>query len=221
MGVEPTTTAAPQRADAVRNRIALVCAARAVFAERGLDAPLDEIARRAAVGNATLYRHFSSRSELVAAVFADTLRKVVVATEHALAMTDAWKGFTRHVTFLFELQATDIGLADLLTTTIGGAPDLESLRAQASDGFLRMVERAKVQNTLRTDFQPEDLVLLLMANAGLIRRTAGAAPTAWRRILSYTLDGLGAGAATTAAPSPGKRAVLCAMANLATDFGCT
>jgi AcrR family transcriptional regulator len=204
----------------VRNRVALVSAARAVFAERGLDAPLDEIARRAAVGNATLYRHFSSRSELVAAVFADTLRKVVIATEQALAMTDAWKGFTGHVTFLCELQATDIGLADLLTTSIGGAPDLESLRAQASDGFLRIVERAKAQSALRNDFEPEDLVLLLMANAGLVRRTAGAAPTAWRRVLSYTLDGLGAGAATTAAPSPGQNAVRSAMANLAADFRC-
>lgn len=59
------------RADALRNRAALVAAATDVFAEHGTDAPLDDIARRAGVGNATLYRHFPTRRDLVVAVYAD------------------------------------------------------------------------------------------------------------------------------------------------------
>jgi AcrR family transcriptional regulator len=59
------------RADAKRNREALLAAARDVFAERGMDAPLDEIAKRAGIGNATMYRHFPTRQDLIVAVYAD------------------------------------------------------------------------------------------------------------------------------------------------------
>jgi AcrR family transcriptional regulator len=208
------------RADAARNRRTLIDAARAVFGQRGLDAPLDEIARRAGVGNATLYRHFPTRCALVAAVFADTLADVVTAACRALDNPDPWEGFAEHVTFLCELQATDRGLADLLTTAITGAPELEALRTRAYDSFVRIADRAKAGGALRPDFQPEDLVLLLMANAGLIHRTAGAAPTVWRRLLRYTLDGLRAPAATTAPPSPGEAAVGTALAEQAKLFGC-
>src|SRR3954454_12419473 len=88
------------RRDAERNRRQLVETAKVVFAERGLEAPLDEIARRAKVGNATLYRRFPSRGLLVAAVFEDALREVVAATERALAVEDPWAAFAEHLTFL-------------------------------------------------------------------------------------------------------------------------
>ena len=119
------------RSDAVRNRRLLVDAARSVFGERGLSAPLDEIARRAGVGNATLYRRFPTRCALVAAVFADTLRDVLAETEQALAQPDPWTAFADHLTFLFRVQATDRAFADLLTARIHGAPELEDLRGQA------------------------------------------------------------------------------------------
>jgi len=159
----PAGATLPLRSDAERNRRALVRAARAVFGERGLDAPLDEIARRAEVGNATLYRRFPTRCALLAAVFADTLEDVVAATERAIADPDPWSAFANHVTFLCELQATDRGLADLLTTTIRGVPALERLRKRAHDGFVRIADRAIDNGTLRADFRPEDIVLLLMA----------------------------------------------------------
>lgn len=94
-------------ADARRNRRRLVETARLVFAERGLDAPLDEIARRADVGNATLYRHFPDRRELVAAVFVDAMQEIVDATVRSLEQPDPWVAFTDHLTFLCRLQATD------------------------------------------------------------------------------------------------------------------
>jgi AcrR family transcriptional regulator len=106
------------RADAERNRLAVVAAARAVFGERGLDAPLDEIARRAGVGNATLYRRFPSRHQLVAAVFAQTLRDVLATMERSLADPDPWKGFCDYVWYVCGLQAADRGLADLLTMSM-------------------------------------------------------------------------------------------------------
>ncbi|MFI5099800.1 MAG: TetR/AcrR family transcriptional regulator [Actinomycetes bacterium] len=208
------------RADAERNRLALVAAAREVFGERGLDAPLDEIARRAGVGNATLYRRFPSRHDLVAAVFADTLRDVLTVMHRSLDDPDPWSGFRDYVSFVCGLQSADRGLADLLTTRLTGAPELEELRAQAYVGFVRLVARAKAAGALRADYAPQDLVLLLMANAGLVRRTADHASSASPRFVSLALDGLRADAATVAAASPGEPAVVAAMTALGQSFGC-
>jgi AcrR family transcriptional regulator len=216
------TAPVPLRADAARNRAAVVAAARTTFGERGLDAPLDEIARRAGVGNATLYRHFPSRCALVAAVFASTLAAVRAAAKRALAEPDPWRGFASHVTFLCRLQATDRGLADLLTTTISGAPELEAMRSRAYRDFVRIADRAQKAGVLRSDFVAEDLVLLLMANAGLVHRTATTVPTAWQRLAGFTLDGLRSTAATspTAAGAPSKASVRRAMTEQAATFGC-
>lgn len=207
------------RADAARNRQAIVGAARKLYGQRGLDLPFDEIARAAGVGNATLYRHFPSRCALVAAVFADTLRQIAQAAERALGNPDPWEGFAGHVRFLCQLQATDRGLADLLTTAVSGAPELEELRASAYDDLVRIAQRAKASGALRADFAPEDLVLLLMANAGLVHRTADAAPRAWKRFLDLALDGLRAAAATPAAGPPARAAIRRAMRSRGHDLG--
>jgi AcrR family transcriptional regulator len=208
---EPNPADDRRRADATRNRQAILATARQVYGQRGLDAPIDEIARQAGVGNATVYRHFPSRCVLVAAVFADVLRRITDAAQEALAEPDPWTGFATHVRFLCHLQATDRGLADLLTTEVAGAPELEQLRASAYQSLVRLTVRAQAANALRADFVPEDLVVLLMANAGLVHRTATAAPTAWRRFVDLCLDGLRANAASTAAPPPGRRAIQHAM----------
>ncbi len=219
---KPERAAPALRSDAARNRDALIDAARSVFGRRGLNAPLDDIARQAGIGNATLYRHFPTRCDLIAAVFTSALQDVVAAAERALANPDPWDAFAGHVLFLCELQAQDRGMADLLTMSIPGAPDLERTRRRTQEGTDRIVARARASGDLRADFVAEDLGILLMANAGLIHRTAHGAPTAWRRMVAYSLDSLRAGAATgPLPPSPGLRAIRAAMANQSAHFGCT
>ncbi|MDX6307061.1 MAG: hypothetical protein QOI06_107 [Nocardioidaceae bacterium] len=207
------------RVDAARNRQAIVDAARRLYGQRGLGVPFDEIARLAGVGNATLYRHFPTRCSLVSAVFAETLRQVVQAAEDALLASDPWVGFAQHVLCLARLQAADRGLADLLTTEVNGAPELENLRSSAYQKFVRIADRAKRNGALRPDFVPEDIVLLLMANAGLVHRTAETAPDAWNRFIHIALDGLRTAAATSGPPSPGRRAVRRAMTQFGGDLG--
>jgi AcrR family transcriptional regulator len=204
----PLGPSVPLRADAARNRRQIIRAARELYSRRGLDAPLDEIARLAQVGNATLYRHFPSRCALAAAVFADTLGRVIDAASRALDDPDPWHAFAGHVRFLAQLQATDRGLADLLITEVTGAPDLEQLRSRALQDFTRIADRARASGALRADFTPEDLVLLLMANAGLVERTTGAAPTAWQRFIDLALDGLHTPVATPATTAAPDRAAL-------------
>lgn len=190
------------RADAARNRRAIIDAAAALYGRHGLDTPFDDIAQRAGVGNATLYRHFPSRCALVAAVFTDTLARAVAAAEQALAVSDPWEAFATHFRFLCDLQANNRGLADLLTTAISGAPQIERLRAHAHRAFVLLVERAQTAGTLRADLTPDDVALLLMANAGLIHRTADIAVTASARFADFLLDGLRAAAANPSRTPP-------------------
>ena len=84
-----------QRKDAVRNRARLVVAARKVFAERGLDATLDEIAERAGVGTATAYRNFADKHELAAEVLAEATQQI--ATDATMRYASTTPGSHRHV----------------------------------------------------------------------------------------------------------------------------
>jgi AcrR family transcriptional regulator len=198
------------RADAARNRQAIVEAARAVFAEQGLDAPLDEIAKRAGTGNATLYRRFPQRADLVAAVFADRMAEHVDAVEAGLADDDPWRGFASYIQAVGAMQARDHGIADLVTMNVS-APKIEELRARAYDGLVRLVARAHDAGVLRADFTDQDVVLLLMANAGLVERAHGITAEASARLIALLLDGLRAPAATAGPPAPPARQVMAAM----------
>jgi AcrR family transcriptional regulator len=98
------------RADARRNREALLAAARAVFTERGVDAPLDEVARRAGIGNATMYRHFPTRQDLIVAVYADEVTTLcervpaLLAAHEPVEALFAWlREFVAHVASKREL----------------------------------------------------------------------------------------------------------------------
>jgi AcrR family transcriptional regulator len=177
------------RADAERNRTALLAAAREVFGADGLEASLDEIARRAGVGNATLYRRFPTRRDLIAAVFAGRMSDYVDLAESALLDPDPWQAFVDYLTRLCELQAHDRGLSELLVTTnFDGDERICQLRAAAQRGADELIRRAREVGALRPDFTRTDVSLLMMANSGVVRRSTD--PQAWRRQLALVLHGL-------------------------------
>ncbi len=105
-----TVERAPLRVDAARNRECLLEAARVVFAEDGLDAPLEEIAHRAGVGIATLYRRFPTREDLIAASFEHAMTAYANAVEEALQAENAWTGFRGYLERVCSMQAADRGL---------------------------------------------------------------------------------------------------------------
>ena len=195
------------RADARRNRDKLVATARTVFAERGLDASLDEIATRAGVGSGTLYRHFPTRDDLVTAVFLERMAENVAAVERAQQSEDPWEGFAGFVRETCRAQAADRGMADLMAIGHRGRA-LRAMRTRAYDGFTALVDRAKAGGSLRADLTPEDLLLLLMATAGIVCRTGATAPAATDRFVALVLDGLRAEAATPAPPPISARTML-------------
>jgi AcrR family transcriptional regulator len=194
------------RSDAARNRTALITAARELMAERGLEVPLDEIAKRAGIGNATLYRRFPRRIDLVAAVFADRMIDHERAVQDALENPDPWDGLCGYIEAATELQVHDRGIADLITMDVSMAPHIEALRTQAFNGLVDVIDRAKAAGVLRADAISQDLVIILQANAGLITRAHPASGPASRRLIHLLLDGLRADGATPGpvAPSPGR-----------------
>jgi AcrR family transcriptional regulator len=197
-------TSTALRSDAARNRVALVAAAREVMAVSGLEAPLAEIARRAGIGNATLYRRFPRRIDLIAAVFADRMADHAQAVEAALAAADPWEGFRGYITAATELQVHDRGIADLITMDVSKAPEIQKLRDEVFEGLVEVIGRAKAAGALRADSTPEDIVVILQANAGLATRAPPVAGQASQRLVHVLLDGLRADAATPGptAPSP-------------------
>ncbi|MCG5217481.1 TetR/AcrR family transcriptional regulator [Streptosporangium sp. KLBMP 9127] len=175
------------RRDAERNRRRIVESARCVFAERGLEAPLEEIARRAEVNIATLYRRFPDREALIEAILAGKMAEFAEAVERALLTEDPWAAFRDCVERICAMQAADQGVTEALTTCFPSSAGLEVPRARALAALETLIARAKDAGALRADFTGQDLMVFLMANAGVLRSTRDAAPGAWRRLVGFLL----------------------------------
>ncbi|MEV5725241.1 MULTISPECIES: TetR/AcrR family transcriptional regulator [Streptomyces] len=179
------------RADALRNRERIVTAAREMFVEFGPDVPLDEIARRAGVGNATVYRNFPDRDSLVREVVCSVIDRTVHAAEQALAETgDAFAALERiaHAAADERISA----LCPMVSSTFDqNHPDLEAARQRFEELVGEVMDRAKTAGQLRPDVGVGDL---MVAVAQLSRPPAGTAcPSADRfvhRHLQLFLDGL-------------------------------
>lgn len=189
------TVAGGLRVDAERNRARVVHAARVVFAEQGLDASTNEIARRAGVGVATLFRRFPTRDDLVGAAFTEKMSDYAAAIDDALADPDPWHGFCGYIERVCQMQADDRGFADVLTMTFPRAKALEEERDRSARALAELLQRAKATGDLRDDFVHQDVPLILMANAGVVTATRHAAPDAWRRLVGYLIQSFAAEAA--------------------------
>jgi len=208
------------RVDAERNRAALLNAAQKVFAEQGLEAPLEEIALRAGVGIATLYRRFPTRGQLVAAALVDKITQYAGLAEQALAAPDPWAGFTGFVERICELQAGDRGLSDLLSMALPADEHIEQLRRLANDRVVELVERTKAAGRLREDFTGEDLLLLLIAHAAVAHVTRRDAPDAGPRFVALMLDAFQRQGGPSLPAPPTSAQMMRAMLRLAGERGC-
>ena len=179
------------RADALRNRERIVTAAREMFTEFGPDVPLDEIARRAGVGNATVYRNFPDRDALVREVVCSVMDRTSEAAEVALAETgDAFEALERFVHISADERIS--ALCPMVQSTFDqNHPDLEASRERIEELIERLMDRAKAAGQLRTDVGVGDLMVMV---AQLSRPPAGTACLSADRFvhrhLQLFLDGL-------------------------------
>jgi AcrR family transcriptional regulator len=186
----PAPPARPLRRDAQRNRDAIIAAARQVFCDHGLEAPLEQIARQARVGIGTLYRRFPSRAALLDAVLTDNLQAHIDAATQALTADDPWDGFAFYLEQSCRLQAADRGLNDVMSMRFPRATATEAAKTRLYELVGQVVDRAQQSGQLRADLTLEDLAFLNWANARILPavRAAGASD-AWRRHLGLLLDG--------------------------------
>ncbi|WP_236791755.1 TetR/AcrR family transcriptional regulator [Amycolatopsis sp. GM8] len=178
----------PLRRDAQRNRELLLAAAREVFGAKGLEAPLDEIARRAGVAIGTLYNRFPTRAELIDATFAEPVGRWVTIGEEALAEPDPWDGIVQYVVRSCELHSIDRGLTQVCTESYPDAPGIEAAKLRSWDVLVRLVARAKDAGVLRADAEPSDLPMAVVAASRIAELESD--PDRWRRHIRYVLDGL-------------------------------
>ncbi|WP_329490937.1 TetR/AcrR family transcriptional regulator [Kitasatospora sp. NBC_01246] len=189
MASSSATTPGRLRRDAQRNRDLLLAAARELFSRQGLDVPLDQIAKEAGVGNATLYRHFPTREALIAEVFADAAALLDGAAREALVAEDAWSAIERYFERIFELVAADRGINDLVTQAIPTTPAMIAISRQNAVTVGTLVARAQQQGTMRPDVATMDLLFMLGPLCRALPATTELRPDLWRRYLALLLDG--------------------------------
>ncbi len=183
------------RADARRNREAVLEAARERFAEDGVEAQIDDIARAAKLGVGTVYRHFPTKEDLIDALVEVRFARIAERGEQAIREAeegDAWEAFSDFMHFSVELQANDRALSQVMASH----PDLMRTHAEASGTWAnseKLIKLAKRSGTLRKEAATED-VPMIVCGLGHVTQAARAGETApgmsWRRFLAIVLDGL-------------------------------
>ncbi len=196
-----TSTERPLRADALRNRQRVIEAARKCFAEQGVGAQMDDIAASAGVGVGTVYRHFSTKDELLRALAHDYFAAQLEAVERHAETADAWEAFSGYVRESAQLLSVNRGLSQV----IADRPELMFAAAVAAEnehGFFaqldRLIVRARDAGALRPDFQLEDIPMIMCSLSSLQISPKGFQH--WERLLEMLIDGLRAPGSGTLPP---------------------
>jgi AcrR family transcriptional regulator len=181
-----TAGAKPLRRDAVHNRERLLAAAVSVFAEHGLEAGVEEVARSAGVGVGTLYRRFPSKQALIDELVADMRRELLEAAQAASQCTDG-TGLENLLFATGALQSAHRGcLARLWKQSPAGVKAVEEFRGL----LVALLDEAQQRGRVRPEITPGDISMMLWSVSSMIETTAGYAPQAWRRHLEVMVAGI-------------------------------
>lgn len=200
------------RSDARDNRELILATARAVFAAEGLNVPMREIARRAGVGPATLYRRFPTKEVLVTAAFTDEMRACHNIVGEGLADPDPWHGFCLVIERICELHARNRGFTAAFMSAYPRAMDFAADREYALRSLAGLARRAMDAGRLRPDFVLDDLILVLMANSGIRAASPAAAVAASRRYAALAIQAFQASPQASALPPAARLAPVALIA---------
>jgi AcrR family transcriptional regulator len=177
-------SARPMRQDAVRNRRHLVAAAREVFGRDGLDSGVEAVAKQAGVGTGTLYRHFPSKDDLIAALLEDLSDEVLESARAALAHQDG-SGIWEFMEATGAIQAESQGLLGLLWRE-GRRPERV---AAIREIITELVADSHRHHTLAAGVGQPDILLILHGLRGVIE-SATDDDNAWKRYLELATQSL-------------------------------
>jgi AcrR family transcriptional regulator len=180
-----------KRADAVRNRERVIAAAEAVFAERGIEASVPEVAERAGVGKATVYRSFPTKEHLIGAVVIERLEDFERRALARVDDPDAWSALRELLSDGAERHCADRSISAGFTdaTTL---PEVHAARDGMWAALGALMERAKEQGTMRADATPEDFRILWAGTARMLVSDGVTDVAQWRRYAELVLRALSA-----------------------------
>lgn len=182
------------RADAARNRSLVIDAAAAELAEHGLDVSIARIAARAGVAKGTVFNHFPSKEDLVAAIFCDQVATLTVAGETLLAHESPKQALLEFMTAGAELQASDRAFCEAATAA-REHPAVRAASDRLADIAEQLTARARQAGAVRKDITGRDIILMLSAPTSIAAPVADVRPDLWRRYLHLILDALDPAAA--------------------------
>ena len=174
-----TTGTLPKRADAVRNRERVIAAAAEVFAERGIEASVPEVAARAGVGKATVYRSFPTKEHLVAAVVNDRIDEYERRARELLADKDAWDALHTLLSEKASEHCGDRSLASALHAGIA-ADLLAEARRRMWGAIGELMARAQAEGRMRAGVGSQDVRMLFAGVSQMLRAEGNRDPAAWR-----------------------------------------
>jgi AcrR family transcriptional regulator len=194
------------RADAARNRARIVAAAIEVFAERGLEASTADVAERAGVGEATLYRRFPTKDALIVAILEQQMNEVIAIADECLADPDPGHGIECFLREMVERSVADRGVSEATKNHCLVQPQLEEARRAVMERMTALVKRAQEAGAVRADITGADLGLLIgAATAAADIPFPGLRGDLWKRYLGIILDGIRPEGATKLRPGPPPR----------------
>ena len=197
--VASTTGPRRLRADAARNRQRLIDAAAEVFAARGFDATLDDIARHAGVNVATAYRHFANKHELADEFLRQSNDRAAAVAEEAAEHPDPWAGVTQFIERSLELLASNRALVDVLTRSYGGEHFAELVRRTTAP-LDRLLARCRAAGVVRPDVAATDFAPIIEMLGAITDPGIPGLPYLPHRYIGLILAGL----RPTGEPLPGE-----------------
>jgi AcrR family transcriptional regulator len=190
----------PLRSDARDNRDLILDAARAAVAAEGLTVPMREIARRAGVGQATLYRRFPTKQALVTEAFKEQMGACHAIVDEGAADPDPWHGFCQLIEKICELHTLNRGFTAAFMSAFPDVTDFAADREYALRATAELARRAKEAGRLRPDFVLDDLILMLMANSGIRAASPAARVAASLRFAALAIRSFQASPAASPLP---------------------
>jgi len=184
------------RSDAERNRRLVLEAATQAFAQEGLDVGMAEIARRAGVGNATVFRRFPSKDALIEAIVDEKIAELLAAAGRAAEIEDPWDSLVDMLEKTAALQARDHGFFQATEEFMLRHPDLLRRHRPVFEAVDRLVVRAQAAGVVRDDVTTLDLLGLVKGSVVCLPPSRVLRDDGWRRYLSIVLDALRPEAAT-------------------------
>jgi AcrR family transcriptional regulator len=184
------------RADAERNRRLVLEAAALAFAEEGLEVGMAEIARRAGVGNATVFRRFPTKDALVGAIIDEKIAELLGAAQRAGHVADPWNALVEFLETMAELQGRDRGFFQATEQFLLDHPDLLRRHRPIVDAVEPLVRRAQAAGVVRDDVTTIDVMGLVKGSVASLPPSPNLRSDGWRRYLALLLDALRPEAAT-------------------------